>query len=355
MITLITGLPGNGKTLYAISTINDRAEKEGRPVYYHGIAELKHDWAQLDNPDEWYKVPDGSIIVIDECQKVFPVRSNSERVPAKCSAFETHRHRGFDIYLITQDRMLFDHHVRALAGQHFHLKRPFGQPFANLYEWQSASNPKDYHELKLAIKTRWMFPKKNFALYKSAEVHTVRRTYPKKLFLIPLLLALIYAAATFAYNTLFVKPLAPKGQELNLLNGLDPPPLDTGYIQQPDATASAAPAAYLANYQPRVADIPASAPIYDAMAQPRTYPRVDACVVIGPRCTCYSQQGTKLKGVTLEFCRSFAAEPEFDYYQEEGHSNGVINRASAMSLISPPPLRPTHSVVDNIPLQSEHH
>lgn len=44
MIDLITGLPGNGKTLYTISTVKKMSEGENRPVYYAGIPELTLDW-----------------------------------------------------------------------------------------------------------------------------------------------------------------------------------------------------------------------------------------------------------------------------------------------------------------------
>ena len=42
MITLITGVPGSGKTCYVIDFIQ-QALKESRPVFVHGIPELKLD------------------------------------------------------------------------------------------------------------------------------------------------------------------------------------------------------------------------------------------------------------------------------------------------------------------------
>lgn len=71
MITLMTGLPGHGKTLYCIKMVRERAEKEGRTVYFHGIKELTLPWVEMHSPESWPDCPDGSIVVIDECQKSY--------------------------------------------------------------------------------------------------------------------------------------------------------------------------------------------------------------------------------------------------------------------------------------------
>jgi len=52
MITLITGLPGNGKTLYTISFVKALAEKENRPVFYSGITDLALDWTEIEPEKE---------------------------------------------------------------------------------------------------------------------------------------------------------------------------------------------------------------------------------------------------------------------------------------------------------------
>ena len=65
MIELITGTPGSGKTLYAISQIKAKSEKENRPVYYSGIADLTLGWTEID-PEKWFDAPPNSIVVIDE-------------------------------------------------------------------------------------------------------------------------------------------------------------------------------------------------------------------------------------------------------------------------------------------------
>jgi len=137
LLNFISGLPGNGKTLFAIQHLRDYQKSENdevtkhnskpenaddqkqlRQVYYHGINELKLDWEKLEDPDKWYKLPQGSIIVIDEAQKIFPPLANSAKKPLHYTEFDTHRHRGYDVYLITQDPYNIDFRVRSMAGRH---------------------------------------------------------------------------------------------------------------------------------------------------------------------------------------------------------------------------------------------
>jgi len=94
MIYLITGLPGAGKTLFTVADVMGMAEKENRQVYYSGITDCKvPGWIELEKGEDWYKCPVGSIIIIDECQRVFRPRSAGSNVPEYVSKFETGNHR----------------------------------------------------------------------------------------------------------------------------------------------------------------------------------------------------------------------------------------------------------------------
>ena len=84
MLTLITGQPGNGKSLYTISFVEAKRQAESRPVFYYGIPDLTLPWTQLEDPTKWYECPEKSIIVIDEVQKVMPPRSEERRVGKEC-------------------------------------------------------------------------------------------------------------------------------------------------------------------------------------------------------------------------------------------------------------------------------
>jgi hypothetical protein len=101
MINLSTGLPGAGKTLFTIAFVKELADKEKRPVFYSGITDLALDWQEID-AEKWMDAPDGALIVIDECQRIFRPRGSAAKVPEYVSALETHRHKGLDLFLISE-------------------------------------------------------------------------------------------------------------------------------------------------------------------------------------------------------------------------------------------------------------
>src|SRR5205809_7156589 len=100
MITLITGLPGNGKTLYALTWLKALAEKDGRTVFYSGITDcMIPGWVEHE-PEKWPELPANSVILIDEVQRVMRPRMHGSAVPAHIAQLETHRHKGVDLVLI---------------------------------------------------------------------------------------------------------------------------------------------------------------------------------------------------------------------------------------------------------------
>ena len=226
-ISLTTGLPGHGKTLRTIVEVEERRVSEGRRVYQHGIPELTLDWFELEDPRKWYELPEGSLIIIDEAQKVFPVRPSGSAVPKHVSEFETHRHRGLDIVLITQHPNLIDAHVRKLVERHQHVMRPFGHSYAVVFEWQVCTDPNRSGVQKQALKSRWRYPKKAFEYYKSASKHTVKKRLPGKVILLPILGAALGILLFIAKSTLN-KPQAQEPQHMEpsvsaeAISGLNP-------------------------------------------------------------------------------------------------------------------------------------
>ena len=168
MITLITGLPGAGKTLYALTWLMERAAKEGRQVYYSGITDLRvPGWIELADSEKWPTIPSGSILVVDEAQRIFRPRMHGKEVPAFVAALETHRHLGIDLVFLTQHPMLIESNVRRLCGQHFHIIRKFGSHFATIHEWGATKETCDKNREDSST-IQWRYPSDNFALYKSA-------------------------------------------------------------------------------------------------------------------------------------------------------------------------------------------
>lgn len=307
MIVVITGLPGAGKTLYALNWVKTRAEKEGRQVYYSGIADLALPWIEVD-PQRWMDVPANALVVIDECQRVFRPRMHGTSVPPYVSELETHRHKGIDIVLITQHPMLIDSNVRRLAGLHFHCVRKFGMNASTVHEWASVKESCDKNR-DGSTRHDFKFPKASFAWYKSAEVHTHKARIPARvLVLVGVLLGLVLLSwriygrwhdrAPSSADT--AAPAASAAGGSGILPSLVPAPASSS-AQSPLTREQ-----WLKAQQPRVEGLAYTAPVYDAVTQPVRAPYPAACIQSASKgCRCYSQQGTRLS-VPDDLCRSIS-------------------------------------------------
>lgn len=207
-VILITGRPGAGKTLSAVKMLIEEVLPSGRQVFADidgldyeglGVGRLVQDEEDpIEGCRRWHEMPEGSVIFIDECQRIFPVRNPASKVPHYVSEFETHRHKGLDVYLITQGPRLIDRHIHDLVDRHVHLFRAFGLKRSTRYEWNGINISPDPDQGKdNAQKQNFSFPKKYFEFYKSASVHTVTARIPWKPILtlavtIPLCIYLIF-------------------------------------------------------------------------------------------------------------------------------------------------------------------
>lgn len=205
MITLITAVPGSGKTLLCIGLIIEALESN-RPVYHNinGLVKSKFPNNHLlyDAPDDWRDCPNGSIVFYDECQQPHLYPSNAQRGKVedeRLTSMETHRHGGYDLVFITQAPTFVHHHIRKLVGSHIHLYRSSGIGGASRYEWSHVcESPNDRREQERANHTLWKFPKEHFGYYTSAVMHTHKFKMPAKLLV--LLIAIIIAVSFVAYN-----------------------------------------------------------------------------------------------------------------------------------------------------------
>lgn len=190
-VVLITGRPGAGKTLSAVKMLIEEVLPTGRQVFADidgldyeglGVARLvQGDEDPIAACQRWFSVPEGSVVFIDECQRVFPVRNPASKVPEWVSEFETHRHKGLDVYLITQGPRLIDRHIHDLIDRHIHLYRAFGLKRSTRYEWNGINtSPDPTQDSDNASKQNFTFPSKYFDFYKSASVHTAKARLPWK-------------------------------------------------------------------------------------------------------------------------------------------------------------------------------
>ncbi len=311
MFTLITGKPGSSKTSHLIDLIHFSGQFKGRDVYYRGIGELKLPWFELsdDETRAWPEnVPDGAVLVVDEAQEIWPVRAPSRPVPSGLTALEKHRHRGVDVFFLSQDPSLLDKHARTLANEHKHYSRPFGAPV--VIEYHSGSgfvSPENSSELSKCNQTKRALPKRVWGLYKSAETHTHKFRPPKMLFIVPLI-ALFAAFLIYRFVSGYgasddaeVIQNQPGVESVQGLRGGSPE-------EKEQRTWSEL-------LTPEIPTLPWTAPLYkDKAMQVKSVPRVAGCLAsksVG--CKCYTQQGTVLSSVTEAMCRNHVEYGQFDH------------------------------------------
>lgn len=216
MITLITAVPGSGKTLTSIELILV-ANKEKRAVF-HNINGLKAD--QFPNPDliyeapaDWRETPHGSLVIYDECQQphLYPATAQRGQVAdERLTAMETHRHSGHDLVFITQAPTFVHHHIRKLVGEHIHLYRAHGVTGAMRYKWShTCDNPNDRKEQERADSELWRFPKELFGYYQSATIHTHKFKIPKKAYFFLFMILLIMIPSLYGIFNLSIFKAEP--------------------------------------------------------------------------------------------------------------------------------------------------
>jgi len=355
MLTLITGTPGAGKTLFTLQLVQKESKPEKgqqrRPIFLHNIKDVDYGYFHansLKEPDKWYELPEQSLIVFDEAQFVFPQRKKDEK-PEKVEQFAVHRHRGYDIIITTQDPMNVDVFIRRMCGRHFHIHRILGRETATVYEFDHyESNPTGFHEKKQAIsKFPFKYPKKLYERYKSATQHTVKKRTPLRLYLLPVLLVVVIGLIVFAIGRIkdradgtFAEETLASTNESGLLSA----GLGGGKAVKEWQIPSRE--NYLRLYQPIVPGLAHTAPIYDDLWQPNTFPK-PFCIIyqededspLDSSCKCYTQQITTYE-TSDEICRYWVRNGFFDQTKDEKRES---ERERGGLDAQPNPARPSYS------------
>jgi zona occludens toxin len=344
MITLITGVPGAGKTLNTIKYISEEYKGSDRPVYVAGVSQLSvPGWndASYDDLHKWRDYPKGSIFLVDEADQFAPTRGNRGEPPEYIAELARHRHYGFDFYFITQRPKMLDHHLRGLVGKHHHYERVFGANSARVLTWeQCCDDPGDFHNRKLAVTSRRKFDSKYFSAYKSAEIHTHKRKIPLKVWMVA---AGLVGVLAFGWRFIDDIQSRPEQIETAAVSALPVPGTVSSaagtVIHSQDGSIVVDTAAYVAARTPRIQDLPWSAPIYDSVTAVQTYPRPQ-CIYSHRRdiCTCYTQQATRLD-ITYQSCRAIVDGGYFDPYRLESDQEGQVSggRGGESEAVTAPP------------------
>lgn len=333
MFILRTGLQGNGKTLNTIKEVDTKAAKEGRVVYYHNVTGFKPDakilqaeWIEFADPEKWYELPLNAMIVIDEAQKFFRIRPQGTAVPEYAAALETMRKQGHELHCITQNPKLIDVHFRNLCNGHIHYVRGHQGKVIKRWRFESPVNvdsEKNFERFGEA--TRITIDKRYFGCYESIQgeaEHHFKFRPPRALFVFIGLCLLIAVGGWYIYD----KRINPDAAEPVAAD------LDVGTEFKPkQQLQNAAPEDYGALHKPRLTDVPSSAPIYDELTKPVSYPKLICAATndvqfigrMGGKiatdmhkgrlygCRCNTQQGTR---VTISFagCMSYVESGAFD-------------------------------------------
>ena len=336
-IVLITGTPGAGKTAHMVHMlVNDSMFKNSdgtpRKIFTNikglnipdmptiDVSSIASE--QAESTDEklsfhdiykWIVKPEnhGSVVIIDEVQDVWPARSNGSQVPPNVAWLNTHRHLGVDIFVLTQNPKNIDVNLRGLVNKHLHVaKNKLGM--RTLLEWKyCANNP--LTQAKDAFAKVHKLDKKIFGYYKSAEVHTENKTKVSKwVFVLPIVLLIMPVALYFSYSLL--KNMASKDKVVEAAAASAPASTDgdTGQqlgtnsnMTQPQNTLGAK----AEDFVPRMAERPETKPIYDGQRQVQTMEWPVGCIINTQKvCTCYSEQGTKIKEISQQLCKSYVAD-----------------------------------------------
>jgi zona occludens toxin len=339
MIYLTSGANGAGKTLNTLKAVREKQVLEGRTVYYNGFAmkpakATEFGWLEFD-PKKWQDLPDGAILICDECQNEFPVRPSSEKLPEYVRALSEHRRRGFDFYMITQHPQNIDMFVRRLIGSpgyHRHLKRAFGANMVSVLEWSAVNgNCEKDGAGKSARVSMVAYPKEVYEWYDSASLHTAKRSIPKQVYVLVVLALVIPALFYLAFQRVTSKA-TPTPAPVSVASGA--PGQNVAALPNSSAVSSVE---YTAAFVPRVEGLAYTAPRYDEATKPTTAPYPAACIASKSRCECYTQQGTKLP-VPPALCSRIVKGGFFMDWQPNGTGTGSAPAVSPVAAVESPKL-----------------
>ena len=219
MIELLEGVPGSGKSYYAVSERLLKWVRSGRRVYvfvdgfyldrlalFEGVelAVLQQQITLWESGEEvkagLLDVEPGSAVLIDEVQTVF--RSRDKTDPVLLRWLETHRHRGIDLVLMCQQYGQVTLGVNRLVEATTKFRRLDRFGLKNRYQASVRGNPE---ELEVIRMFSGKYEPKLYAYYSSYSSAAVRETARggsmlKSPTLLIGVLGLVVAVAWFAFG-----------------------------------------------------------------------------------------------------------------------------------------------------------
>lgn len=367
MLVIRTGKPGHGKTLNTIREVDQKAHAEGRVVYFHNINGLKPDqlqaqWFEFEDPEKWFELPNDSIIVVDEAQGWFGARDPRARPPEHITRFETMRHQGHEVHLVTQDPRYLDVHLRRLCNSHIHYWRVFKSAQLLRFESEVVVEKVELKtSFKDADKKSLRLDKRYFGAYTSSNAkHHFQTKVPTKFILA---LCVILGAGILVYRA-YERYAAEKAQAATATSAPAGSMVDQvrdtvgSFIKPAGEAKTDAPesvASYIGRRVPRIPQVPSSAPIYDELTRPVSFPRLYCMSSTDPAtyarefgrmahavvngtptvCQCYTQQSTRVE-TDFAFCMRVVENGFFDPTLPDRSPSAQTQHAQT----TPPPTTP---------------
>lgn len=373
MLYLVIAKPRTGKSQWAVSKMYEHlaAKQAVFVTNFNQTDEQRQKMGviKFDSPNEWWeKLPEGAVWFVDETQQIWGQRGKQHELPEHIKQLSLHGHRNLTIYLITQDAMQVDVHIRRNTNFTIYMTRPLGLNRANVYTFRDYQEiPNDAwrrsQTLKLAeSKKTFKYKAKYQDSYISASAHDhIKPRLPKRLLILPIGVAIvgysIWSAYTGLRKTADDAP-SPPGKLAAATVSAEAPvaaaPAASGPVSMPVSTREAS-RAYMAQFEPLVEDIPWSAPAY-AHFEVKDYPRA-FCYIVENRCKCRTQQNTPVR-MSDAGCRDNAMFGVWDPYKDpvgqvaqdarppgrEGADTGASGTAGEFRIMDSPQ-GPTGSVV----------
>lgn len=342
-IESFTGLPGNGKTALMMEHLAAQAKLGERPLWVAGVDGLQPGFASvLDDPRAWnahdpsgdptcdchqdgnlhaHLIPDGSLIYVDEAWKWFGHLHDASRqsTPKHVLDLAEHRHRGIDFVWTYQQPSQIYPFARGLMADHHHVVRRYGTSMIDVFSWPELNEDvKSSAKRENALRKTRTLPKDSFAMYKSAEIHTIKPRIPWKVWLIP-----ACAIAFVALAWYLVTALRPDNFAANLTG--KKPATASAVAASPGQGGKEAgrkkplyenPTEYARAHLPRQATQPWSAPVYDERG-----------VTADPELFCMSsREGEGMDGEWMDYSCTCLTEQGTAYYISDGECRTIARR-----------------------------
>lgn len=342
MIYWFTGQPGHGKTNQALKMANDFKQK-GRPVYVCNVRKFLPEKAGMHTmtPEQFIDwcnfLPDGAVALVDEAYEhnMLPKRPPGAKVPYHVEQLAKHRHRGLDFIFVCQspDKQV-DGFIHDLIEEQRHVRRRFGTSYLMVRVFDRFErNPEKATPIRIQRTTFW---KPGFQFYESTVEDTSERRIPWYFIAfgigVPTALGMMYY--TFGNMGERLGGTSTDTQAVQIKDGT---------VFQPEVTEPSGEGAaglkepltveqYAAQYVPRIASQPWSAPAYDNLKVSTQPPRIFCMASDGgldainkrraASCTCKTEQGTDYE-LDDALCRTVATKGQYEpLYQERDDKRG---------------------------------